>query len=96
MRQCKLPILEAAVSAPAFASDQGFEVKPVKQMKKSQNKFDSAEFANFNKTSQKNNGSYTFAKVDKQSRKTPSTWQSGRLSAPSATRLLTEYQNGRD
>lgn len=43
----------APIAAPAFASDQGFEVPPVKQMKKSSKKNSSFKFASFDKKSKK-------------------------------------------
>lgn len=70
----------APISTPAFASDQGFEVPPVKQIKKSQKK----------------NNTFKFAKLDKKSKKQAKYLAIGAAVGAIGYALLNEYQNDRD
>jgi len=70
----------APVATPAFASDQGFEVAPVKQIKKSQKK----------------NNAFKLAKLDKKSKKQAKYLAIGAAVGAIGYALLNEYQNDRD
>lgn len=86
----------APISAPAFASDQGYEVKPVQQMKTSKKSFNSAKFGNFKKKPQKKNELINFAKMDKQDKKTAKYLAIGAVAGAIGYALITEYHNSRD
>lgn len=86
----------ASVSAPAFASDQGFEVKPVKQMKTSKKTVSSAKFVSFDKKPHKKDESFKVAKFDKQSKKEAKYLAIGAAVGAIGYALLSEYEKNRD
>jgi hypothetical protein len=85
----------ASVSAPAFASDQGFEVKPVKQVKTSKKTVSSAKFVGFDKKPHKKDTSFKVAKFDKQSKKEAKYLAIAAVGAIGYA-LLSEYEKDRD
>lgn len=89
----------ASVSAPAFASDQGIEVKPVKQMKVPQHK-KSGKLIDVSKKPHKKNDGFKFAKFDKtfdkQSKKEAKYLAIGAAVGAIGYALISEYRNNRD